>query len=200
MNNEELTMSRPGQALPSASFRDAQAAKSMSRLAQGVKLFCLLGALVILLGPIAFWTNPEWVESSARQQLHQADTLLQLDTGARFLGWLSSWLLGGVRLFALWQVWVLFSCFQRGEVFATEPALRLRRFAFALVAHTLASPLGDTLSVLALTISNPPGQRLLNLGLGFEHGFSLFFGLIFWAIARVMFEATRVAQENAEFV
>lgn len=178
----------------------ASASMAMKRLAWSIKLCCLLGALFTLVAPAMFWSQPDWVESSMHQTLVSESVILQTDGPSLFYGWLSSWLVGGLRLFALWQVWALFSCYQRGEVFGLEPVRRLRRFAAALAAHTLAAPLSDTLAVLALTLANPPGMRVLNLHFAFEHGYSLFFALLFWAIARVMFEASRVAQENAEFV
>lgn len=178
----------------------APSSVAMKRLAWSIKLFCLAGALFTLVAPAMFWSHANWVESSMRQMLVSESVILQTDGQSLFYGWLSSWLVGGLRLFALWQVWVLFGCYQRGEVFGLEPVRRLRRFAFALAAHTLAAPLSDTLAVLALTLGNPPGNRVLTLHFAFEHGFSLFFGLLFLAIARVMFEASRVAQENAEFV
>ena len=69
-----------------------------------------------------------------------------------------------------------------------------------MVSLAAALPLGQTLTVLALTLGNPPGQRQLWVGLTSQHYLSLLFGLVLLAVSTVLVEAARVADENAEFV
>ena len=69
-----------------------------------------------------------------------------------------------------------------------------------LCALAAAQPLGHTLAILALTWGNPKGERQLWFGLSSDHYLSLLFGLLLLALAQVLHEAARVADENAEFV
>ena len=56
------------------------------------------------------------------------------------------------------------------------------------------------ITILALTLGNAPGQRMLSVQLGSQHYVVLLLGLVLIAMAMVMREAQRMAQENAEFV
>lgn len=169
------------------------------RLARLVRLLSLLGAAVLLLLPPLFWSQPDWVARVARQQWF-AGTTLQLDGAARWGGLAASSLPVAVGLWALWEIWQLFGCFGRGELLARAPAGHLQRLGLAVMAQAAAQPLGQTLAVLALTLGNPPGQRQLVFDLSADHYMSLLFGLVLLALASVIREAARVADENASFV
>jgi hypothetical protein len=97
-------------------------------------------------------------------------------------------------------MWSLFGCFAQGELLARRPALYLRRLGLGLCALAAAQPLGHTLAILALTWGNPKGERQLWFGLSSDHYLALLFGLLLLALAQVLHEAARVADENAEFV
>ena len=51
-----------------------------------------------------------------------------------------------------------------------------------------------------LTMHNPPGQRMLAFGLAWSDYMSVLLGLVLLAVARVMSDAVRAAEENAGFV
>lgn len=170
------------------------------RLAWWVRLLCLLAALGLLVGTAMFWSRDDWLSSVAQDRWGLSAATMNLDPRSRLLGWSFSWLPNLVVLFALWQIWALFGYYRRSQFFASGPALHLRRLGVALMAYTLAQPLGVTLSVLALTLANPAGQRRLYIGMGTDQFPSLFFGLAILVIGIVMEEASRMAQENAEFI
>ena len=168
------------------------------RLAWIVRLLCLLGVVVIGTLPFIFWADADWVADIAANTWRLSR--LQLDLGSRLWGLAASMLPTAVSLFALWQMWSLFGCFAQGELLARRPAQHLRRLAFGLCALAPAQPLGQTLAILALTWGNPKGERQLWLGLSSDHYLALLFGLLLLALAQVLHEAARVAEENAEFV
>lgn len=178
--------------------QDPAGLSRIRRLARAVRLLSLLGAATLLLIPPLFWSRPDWVTQVA--QRHWGVLQLQLDAAARWAGLASSALPVAVGLWALWEVWRLFGCFAGGELLARRPAAHLRRLGLALIAQAVALPLAQTLAVLALTFGNPPGQRQLLFYLSSDHYLSLLFGLVLLALAMVMHEAARVADENAEFV
>lgn len=172
--------------------------RRIRRLAWVVRALCLLGVVVIGTLPFIFWAKPDWVAEVAA---HLWDVnKLQLDLGSRLWGLAASLLPTSVSLFALWQMWSLFGCFAQGELLARRPAQHLRRLGLGLCALALAQPLGETLVILALTWGNPKGERQLWFGLSGDHYLSLLFGLLLLALAQVLHEAARVADENAGFV
>lgn len=172
--------------------------RRIRRLAWLVRLLCLLGVVVIGTLPFIFWAQADWVAEWAAQQASVRQ--VQLDLGSRLWGLAASLLPATASLFSLWQMWSLFGCFAQGELLARRPAGHLRRLGFGLCALAAAQPLGHTLAVLALTWGNPPGERQLWVGLSSDHYLALLFGLLLLALAQVLHEAARVADENAEFV
>ena len=176
----------------------ADGLKRIRRLAWIVRLLCLCGAVGIGLLPFLFWARPDWVADVAARSL-QLRTL-QLDLGARLGGLVASLVPASVSLFALWQMWSLFGCFAQGELLARRPARYLRRLALGVCALAAALPLATSAAVLALTWDNPAGERQLYFWLSSDHYLALLFGLLLLALAQVLHEAARVADENAEFV
>ena len=69
-----------------------------------------------------------------------------------------------------------------------------------MVALAVLEPLSRTLASVALTLDRPPGHRVLMLTLGTHDYALLMCALVFVAVARVMAEAARLAEENEGFV
>ena len=103
-------------------------------------------------------------------------------------------------LWALFETWRLFGCYAQGDLLSLRPALHLRRLSLAVISYAPAVTAGQTLTALALTWANPPGQRMLWLGFSSQHYVALLIGLVLLAVSTVLLEAARVADENAEFV
>ncbi|MGQ3051495.1 MAG: DUF2975 domain-containing protein [Roseateles sp.] len=176
----------------------AEGLRRIRRLAWVVRLLCLFGVVVIGALPFIFWADPMWVAEVAARTWNL--DRMQLDIGARLGGLAASLLPTSASVFALWQMWSLFGCFAHGELLARRPALHLRRLGVGLCALAAAQPLGHTFAILALTLGNPHGERRIAFSLSSDHYLVLLFGLLLLALAQVLHEAARVADENAEFV
>ena len=176
----------------------ADGLRRIRRLAWIVRWLCLCGVVVIGTLPFIFWAQPEWVADVAGRTWNLST--VQLDMGSRLWGLVAMLLPTSVSLFTLWQMWSLFGCFAQGELLARRPAQHLRRLGLGVSAMAAAQPLGHTLAILALTWGNPKGQRQFWFGLSSDHYLALLFGLLLLALAQVLAEAARVADENAEFI
>jgi hypothetical protein len=176
----------------------ADSLRRIRRLAWVVRSLCLLGVAVIGALPFVFWAQPEWVLEVAGKTWNL--DIVQIDMGSRLWGLAAMMLPTGASLFALWHMWSLFGCFAQGELLTRRPAGHLRRLGLGLCTLAGAQPLSHTLAILALTWGNPPGQRQLWFSLSSDHYLALLFGLLLLALAQVLHEAARVADENAEFV
>jgi hypothetical protein len=102
--------------------------------------------------------------------------------------------------FLLWQLWRLFGEYAHGQVFSRRALRHLRRLALGVVALGVLAPLTRTASILVLTLGNAPGQRQLLINISSDDYMRVLFGAVLLAIATVMAEAVRVAEDHAGFV
>jgi hypothetical protein len=166
-----------------------------------LRLLTLLGALALAVVPLWFWSEPEWVRASGRSLVGLLpEAPLTVDSRALWLGLAAS--LPGVLLgaWALWALWRLLKAYAQGRFFEHEARQCLRRFAWALLLMALWVPLQKGLFGVALTLGNPPGQRMLVLGLGWSDYLSVLVSVVLLTVAQVQAEAARLAEENAGFV
>jgi hypothetical protein len=183
--------------------RDALAAR-LRRLALGVRVLVLLGAPVLVAVPLLQAFAPGWLAPLVGDAAIDP-ALVRLAQGgitpavqARMAA--VSVLPVAVALALLWQLWGLFGEYRHGAVFS-ERALRcLGRFASALVVLGLVQPLARALGSVAVSWDNPPGQRQLMVTISSNDYALVLVALVFLAIARVMREAARAAEENEGFV
>lgn len=167
----------------------------LRRMAWIVRGLCVLGAIGLIALPIAFALDPE------QFQPHNLPNIrVTLDARAVALGSLVLAAAGALGIATLWQLWSLFGLYASGRVFERASVSRLRRFAWATLVFALAQPLLTTALVLALTLSNPPGQRMLSLGFGGHDYMGVLVAAVLIAIATVMADAVRLAEENEGFV
>jgi hypothetical protein len=179
-------------------------AQRLGRLARVVRSLCVLAAVVLVAWPLLLLFAPDSLMAVGAGQAPGVDMrhLLQgeFTLAARIRVALASLLPCGLGLALLWQLWTLFGEYQRGAVFSLRALTCLRRFASLLVLLALSSPLTQALVSVAISLDNPPGRRQLVISLS-SNDYALVLGaLVFVAIARVMTEAARVAQENEGFV
>jgi hypothetical protein len=173
---------------------------SLRRLCRLIRALVLLGALAQTAVLVGFWLSPGWVEQAAPQMAGIAGRPITLDERARWLGAAASLVPFGIGLYALWQLWRLFGHYGRGAALTEAAQQPLKRFAWAVLAGALAAPVFRTVLGLILTWSNPPGQRMLSIGLSSNDFLLALLGAVLLAIVTVMAEAVRLAAENREFV
>lgn len=170
------------------------------RVAQWVRVLTVAGAVTLPLGTLWVWSSPDRVAHFVAGNLGLNAAGLHLTPSTSWLGALVNLLPVAAGWFALLQIWRLFGGYMRGEFFTPDATQRLRRLAMALLAVAFAQVVARTATGLVLTLHLPPGQRQLIVGFSSHDYVLLLFGLLLWAIAHVMVEATRLAHENEQFV
>jgi Protein of unknown function (DUF2975) len=171
---------------------------SLTRVVWVVRVLCVLGAISLLAVPPWFWLSADNVRSFGPAVAGVRDVVV--DAQAQRIGAAVSVLPVAVGLYALWQLWQLFTEYAAGRVFGRIAAQRLRRFAWALLGAALLAPLVRAAMSVVLTLGNPPGQRMLVLGFSWNDYLAVLLAAVLIAIATVMAEAVRVAEENEGFV
>lgn len=179
-------------------------ADRLRRLSRWVRGLALLAAPLLIVTPVLLLTAPEALldmgfgEMSGLKLSYLAQGGLTLAVRWRMAA--VTLLPVGLGLALLWQLWSLFGEYLGGDVFGARALACLRRFAALLFALSLAQPLAQALMSVAVSWDNPPGQRQLLVSIS-SNDYALVLGaLVFMAIARVMTEAARVAEENEGFV
>jgi len=185
----EMSLSRP-QTAPMDRVR---------RIARWVRAMALVGGIVLLTLGVTLWMSPTWVAKVAASEAG-IDMTSPVTPAMQWGGALVGMVPVSLGLFALFQVWQLFGDYGRGAIFTPGATLRLRRLAWSLIGVAAAQVVARTATGLVLTMNNPPGQKMLVIRLSSHDYVLLLFGVLLLAIAWVMVEATRLAQENAEFV
>ena len=171
----------------------------LRRFSRAMAMLTTLGMLLIAAAMIAVFLIPDWTRNLLLARLGQAGHGLSLSPGHLIAAAAITAVPVGVLLFGLWQVRALFLNFVDGQVFTLASARLLRNFAGSVLAQAILGPISSTALMLAFT-NNPPGSRQLVITLSVHDYLALIVGGVLLAVAWVMVEATRIADENASFV
>lgn len=146
------------------------------------------------------WLTPAWVQAYVVPHLGLNGVPVALDLSTRAVAFAASMIPMAVLLYMLHQAYALFDAFRIGNVFTATAPIRLRRIGSCIVALALLRPLTATLLGLILTSANPPGQRILAIGVGIDDYMIAALGGLVLAIGHVMVEGARIADDNRQIV
>lgn len=174
--------------------------RRLLRLCGLVRAGALAGAAFALVVPVGLWVDPEWARSLGTAMAGLDCERVTVEARTQVIGAAVSVLpaaLGVALCVALWQ---LFGEYAAGRAL-TAPAQRLlQRLAWLLLAIALLRPLLRAGYSTVMTLANPPGQRLVVLGVSSDDYLMAIVALALLAIATVMRQAVRAAEENRDFV
>ena len=172
--------------------------RRLRRLALVVRALIVVGA-VLLVGASAWaWVVPGHLHAEIKEAA--GVDVDQLAARTQLIGALWTLLPLGIVGLGLLRLWQLFGEYGLGRVFSHRALVSLRGFARCVLATAFATPLyGAVLSVI-VTFDRRPGTRQLNLQFSSNDYAMLLIGAVLLAIASVMAEAARVAEDNAGFV
>ncbi|MEM8590098.1 MAG: DUF2975 domain-containing protein [Pseudomonadota bacterium] len=170
----------------------------VARLAGILRITCAIGMVALpALVLIEFWTSDVTGFLGVRAGITTIDAI---PLPARILALVVAMIPIGLGVYGLYWLQRLFALYRAGTVFAVANSRCLKMFAWTQIISGLLQPvIGAALSVI-ISWHNPPGQRMLAITLDSNMLGTLLFGLLILVIAWVMGEASRVADENAQFV
>jgi hypothetical protein len=177
-----------------------QARGTQRRLCRVVRGLTLAGAVSLVLIPAWFWLSPDWVADVGPNLPGMMGHPVKVDGRALMLGALGSLPIIAVGLVMLWQLWQLFGHYLAGRVFTRDTLAALRGFALAMTLTAVLLPFQRTAMILALTLGNPVGQRLLVFTVDWQDYLLVLMGAVLTAMVSVMGEAVKLAEENSSFV
>jgi len=172
--------------------------KRLRRLALLVRILIVIGALLTVGCTAWVWVVPGHAHSQIKEVADVDIDQMALHT--QVLGGLWTLLPVGIALLALQRLWRLFGEYARARVFSQRALLDLRGFARCVLTMAFGSPIYGALLSVIVTFDRKPGTRELNLQFTSGDFAMLLIGAVLLAIASVMAEAARVAEDNAGFV
>lgn len=173
--------------------------EALRRLARQVEIVVWLAVAAAIVGTVYFLARP--LEVGSAFGLPSSVRAITGDEGALRLRLFLA-VLPALALFftTVCHIRRLFRLWARGPVLEAGHARRLATIGWLILAGTAASVATRTLMALALTLDNPPGLRHLVIGFSLHEFVFILFGLFVFAFARIIEEATRLADENRAFI
>ncbi len=107
---------------------------------------------------------------------------------------------GVIAMYGFWHLRQLFGLFLEDRYFDREAIQHVRRFAAAALAYGFAAPVSRILITLVVSLTNPPGERILRLTISSDDLVIIFLSAVFFLIARIWDKAREIDHENAQIV
>lgn len=161
----------------------------------------------LVLGAIGLWfPYPDEQESIRIELMYYMElsteeaSWLNISLSYRIVGFVITLVPAYMLLCSLEQARKMLNNFARGHILAIVNAMHLRQMARLITGFSLCCPLAKLLTGLALTINNPPSQRLGMLYMDLAEIILLGLGLILWTLSWAIVEAARAIEENNSFI
>ena len=171
-----------------------------------LRLASLLGCAAVLLGTAGIWFfGSEAFLRSGEPAQYLIPHGVGFEAGLlsptlRLLGFAISLIPGGLAMWALWQLAMLFGCFSRLRFFTAASVRHFRLFALAVLLTGFARPLAGGLMSVATTMMNSPGNRYLSFTVGDSELTAVFLGFVLLVVAWVMEQGQRIVEENQQII
>jgi hypothetical protein len=121
-----------------------------------------------------------------------------LPASARLMGFIVTMMPTGIAMIGGFHLMRLFRLYEQGQIFRDSNVRCFKNFSRVLIWWFSVGIVHKSLLSIALTLHNPPGQRMLTVELGSPDLTALLLGAILAVIAWVM-EEGRKLQEDQDF-
>jgi hypothetical protein len=170
------------------------------------RLSAIMCGVVVLGGALAeialgwIWLSPALVEIVVVPRLGIGAVSVALDGWTRAAGFSVCMLPMAVLGYMLYQAYALFDGYRVGHVFTDAAPVHLRRIGVSVLALAVLRPVATALLGVVLTMSNPPGQRILSIGVSIDDYMLAALGGLVLTIGHVMVQAKLLADEHRQIV
>lgn len=181
-------------------FSASLSLRRLRRISRWMALSCWALMTVLPLALVFFWATASEATLAEHVNLRAQAIQGPLQAWQRSAAAAATAVPLGLLMTGLWQARRCFSMFARGEVFTSQTAALLGRFAGWVAWAAGASLLAGMVCSVLLTLNNPPGMRHLAFGIGSSQLFTLFFAGTVWLMSAVIAQGRGLAEENQGFV
>ncbi len=174
--------------------------RRLQRLAAAMCVFVAVTGALAELAVAWVWLSPGLVVDLVAPRIGLAPSAIATDGATRLAGFAVSSVPLMVVFYLLHQAYEVFDAYRRGLVFTADAVRRIRRIGLSALALAVLRPATQTLLGLVLTAANPPGQRMLVIGVSVEDLMLAAFGGLIVAIGHVMGLANALAEDASQIV
>lgn len=122
---------------------------------------------------------------------------LNLNPLQLFLGICSSFIGSTPLLIGILFLRKLFQNYKNSNIFTLENAKKYQHLGYLFFLHAfITKPLAEVFSVIAVTLSNPPGHRYISVGFGTPNLETIFCGVLVIIISWIMVEAQKLQDDQ----
>jgi Protein of unknown function (DUF2975) len=172
----------------------------IARLSRALEIATDIGIALVAALTIAGLLIPDWTRNLLLAKLGQTGAALPVTAPARLAAAVVVAVPVAVMLYGLFAVRALFREFAQGRVFTMRAAHHLQVFAATVLAQAPLGPLTSAGLSFAVSMAQETGPRMFAIAFSLHDYYALIVGGALFAIASVMREAARLADENAGFV
>jgi len=174
---------------------------NLSKIKKLSKGFHLLLTVILFLVPlyyVLYWSLINHLPETLITVNTLSEPLISHDLPItlQFAGFLVSLLPLSALTYGLVNIRKIFSFYKQGVIFSFEHVILFKKTAKALLLWVAFSIVYESAKSVLFTISNPPGSRIINVGLGSSEMTTLMVGGIVFLIAWVMDEGRILTEEN----
>lgn len=175
----------------------------MRQLSRRMRIAVGAGGLALTAGAIAFLASPllapQTFSELARSAVGGSEAYVFTPSAIAILVALFAIQLG-VLLYAVWCIWRMLGELSGNEPLSREAAGWMYRGSFGFLATAALSFIATPIATVALTISNPPGERALAFSLGSTDLLALLIAAMMFMTSRILAVAAEIRDDQRAIV
>lgn len=117
-----------------------------------------------------------------------------------YVTWLVTLIPATIVFWGLMNLRRAFYAFSENDVFNMTNVTLVKRFAFALILSAVLKTLMMSVVSVVLSANHPAGQKMLSLLFSSYDLVTIFVGLMFWLVAKILIQAHALSEENKQFI
>jgi len=176
-------------------MKPAENEKRIRKISKQLRFFFQLCTFLLPLIPVICWLGYNDLPQVMHENFFPGKTIDWLPLNSRFIALAGSLPATFIMVLALICLKRLFSLYEHGIFFQPENVTLFRLLGKLAFWSVLADVLNKTVSAIALSINNPPGQRVLSIGFSSDHLKLLIVAVIIMIIAMVTDEGRKIHDE-----
>ena len=177
----------------------------IKRLSRRLKVFFIIVIVLLPCIQAVGWAyfNPQSATTlnhaldPTRYNMSPENIKAPLTPASRLVGFIAGMIPTGLNMLALFYLVRLFGLYAQGLIFTRDNVRYIRLTGYVLLIRQAAHPVHQTLETIALTINNPPGQRMIQIGLTDDNLSQIVVALIIILVSWIMDEGRKLKEEEA---
>ncbi|HBG20665.1 MAG TPA: hypothetical protein DDY32_15710 [Desulfobulbaceae bacterium] len=176
-------------------MKNSENDRRIRKTSRKLRLLFQVSTFLLPLIPVVCWLLYNDLPQVMHQNIFPGKTVDSLPLNGRLIALGGSLPATVIMVLALIKLKRLFFLYEQGIFFQAENVLLFRLLARLAFWSVLADVFNKTVLEIALTINNPPGQRVLAIGFSSDHLKLLIVAVIIMLIGMVIEEGRKIHEE-----